>query len=131
MRGVVEQKEVGFLVELGRLDAVLHELEPDAGDLEAGFLHDFAAQGVLRTLVRLDFAAGDAPFVTPFVGLDHEDVALRIEDQRADGGDGRMGRDAAMPFEEVAHFAQVAEEEVGVGALEFFAANRSRSGRRN
>ena len=58
---------------------------------EAGFLLDFAAERGLGGFAPFDFAAGNAPEVRPFVRANHQHLALRVENQRADGGQRRMG----------------------------------------
>ena len=112
---------MGLLVKLGRLDAVLHQLEADVGQLEAGFLAGSRGAGRLRSVSLVLILPPGMPHL-----LLHLWVWIirtspwAIEDQRADGGDGRMRGDAAMPVEKIAHFAQVAEEQIGIGALQLF-----------
>src|SRR6185312_3357726 len=86
---VVQQDEMRVAIKLLGMDAILHEDEFDIGDVEIRFLFYFAAQGVLRRLAPFDFAAGNAPEIGPFMGADHEHLAGTIENQSADGGNGR------------------------------------------
>ena len=59
--------------------------------VEAGFLLDFAAERGFGRFAPFDFAAGNAPEIRPFVGADHQHFARAVENQRADGGERRMG----------------------------------------
>ena len=77
-------------IEFLRVDAVLHENETDVGDIEVGFLFDFAPERSFGGFAPFDLAARDAPKVGPFLGANHKDLADVIEDEAADGGDGRM-----------------------------------------
>jgi hypothetical protein len=122
--GVVEEEEVGVLVELGRVDGILDEDEPDVLDVEAGFLVEFADEGGFGGFAPFDLAAGDSPEIGPFGGADEEHAAFLIEDEAADGGDGGEaggGWDAELEVvsvEEGAEFAEVFDDEVGIGAAE-------------
>ena len=73
------------------MDAILHQHKFDVRHFEAGFLGDFAAQGVFGRLAPFDFAAGNAPEIRPFVRANHQDLARVVENQRPDRGERRMG----------------------------------------
>ena len=93
---VVEQEEMLRALEFRREDAVLDERELDVAELEAGFLADLAAEGVGGGFAAFDFAAGDAPAVAPFVGADHQNLAVAVVNQGAHSGDGPRNAAAAV-----------------------------------
>ncbi len=109
--GVVEEEEMLGTHEFGGVDAVLDEDETDVSEGEGCFFKDLALEGVGGGLAALDFSAGDAPAISPFVGADEEDVAISIIYECADGGDGSGGGPATV--EEGAEDAKVWDGDVG------------------
>ena len=61
-----------------------------SGHFQTGLLQNFAAQRGFGRFAPFDFAAGNAPFVRPFVRADHQHLVFGIENQRADGGERRL-----------------------------------------
>ena len=130
--GVIEQDEMFLAIKLGRSDAILGEDELDVVDFELSFLEQFTAQGVFGSFAELYFSAGNAPEPGPFVGANHEDASRGVEDEGADGGDGRRREMAvrggrrmqfhAVPLEEAAEFAKVFDDEIGVDGAELIEA---------
>lgn len=54
--------------------------ESDILDCKARLFHNFALQGMLHGLAKLDMPARDAVFVVPLMRLQQEDFAFRAED---------------------------------------------------
>ncbi len=79
-RGVVNQKEVGLLVKLGGLDAILNHFEFYVSYLQARLFQDLAMKRIDAGLPVLDLAAGNPPFVAPLMGLDEKELLFFIGD---------------------------------------------------
>jgi 23S rRNA pseudouridine2457 synthase len=73
-----------------RVNAILHEHEFYAGNFQAGFFLDLAAQRGLGSLAPFDFAAGNAPQVRPLVRANHQHVTFGIKNQGPDGRERRV-----------------------------------------
>ena len=107
---------MGLLVEFGWLDAVLHDLEADVvifRPVSSRISRRRAASEVSLVLIL--------PPGMPHLWLhlwvwiiSTSPRALKISAPTV--GMGGCGGDAAMPIEKIAHLAQVAEEQVGIGA---------------
>lgn len=119
---------MGVAIEFFGVDAILNEGELDVLKAEAGFFEDFAVERSEGSFAELDFAAGNAPEVGPFVGADHEDLAGGVVDEGADGGDGEEVRGGGLvglagdfplvAFEVEGEFAEVLDDEVGLALAE-------------
>ncbi len=124
--GIIEKHEMGVAIKFLGMNTILHEHEADIGDLEVGFLEDFAAESSDSSFSPFDFAAGDAPFVGPFMGAHHEHFALAIEDKAADGGERREGRvfigdrlEMEIVFlQHAAQFTEMFDDEFGAGGAQ-------------
>jgi len=124
---VVQEDEVGLVIEFRGVDAVLDEDELDVLNGKGGFLHDLTAEGGFGGFPPFDLAARDAPEAGPFVDADHEDVTGEAVDEGADGGEGGMGglkfisgglQVQVVLAEDTAEFAEVLGDEVGTGGAE-------------
>ena len=69
--GVVQENEVSVAIKLFRVDAILDEDESDVGDVEVGFLLEFATERGFGGFAPFSFAAGNAPEIRPLMGADH------------------------------------------------------------
>ena len=76
--------------ERGGEDGLLHHHETDIGNLQCGFLPDFPDQCRFAAFAALDFSAGNAPQVAPFMGADHQRFSPPVVDQGTDRGDGAL-----------------------------------------
>jgi hypothetical protein len=137
MAGVIEKDKMFLAIKLGRPDAILGEHELDIVDFEICFLKQFAAEGVFGALAEFYFSAWNTPEAGPFVGAHHEDAVGVVEDECPDGGDGwgmglglglgavgggRWFQVHAVAFEELAQFAEVFDDEIGMNGAQLLEA---------
>ena len=116
---------MGVAIELGRVNAVLDHDEGDVADLQIGLLLQLAPQRIRTPLSEFDLPAGNPPKIRPFARAHHEDLAGLVEDQGPDRGHGAGGRAfsgggrrpfelESLEFEQIAQFAEVLDDQIGL-----------------
>ena len=106
------------------MNTILREDKLDASDVEISFFFDLATQSIGGWFAPFYFPARNAPEIGPFVGANHEHFVNAVENERADGDDGRMGFLEAFDgwfevklvlLKDFFQFAEMLDDNVGLG----------------